>query len=348
MRKSIYLLLIIPLTLSAFIHLWNPAGFPPQDADEGVYIRRALRVSEGLSPQEPLSYYDHPYFGQIFLGTLFKIIGYPDLFKPAPNESSIVTLYSVPRVLMGILAVIDTFLLYRICERRYNRNVAFIGSTLFAVMPITWLLRLVFLDSILLPFLLASILFAVMIRKSEYDKNKSHRNRYLILLSAIFLGLAIFIKMPVFTMIPLIGYLVYRGSNKSFTSLGLWFIPVILLPLIWPAYALYEGNFDKWVDGVTHQAAERQENHGLYYAVSYFYILDPVLLILGLGSIGFVSAMKRDPIPLLWTVPILLFFYIVHFASVFYFIPVFPVFCLAIGIMIEDISKRIAKTKTHA
>src|ERR671931_1887898 len=75
-------------------------------------------------------------------------------------------LYLIPRVLMGILAVVDTFLIYKISERRYNRNVAIIASILFAVMPLSWLMRRILLDTILMPFLLSSILFAV------YNTNK--------------------------------------------------------------------------------------------------------------------------------------------------------------------------------
>ncbi len=81
-------------------------------------------------------------------------------------------LYLVPRVLMGILAVVDTFLVYKIAETRYNRKVAFISATLFAVMPSTWFLRRIYLDSIALPFILLSILFAVYYAKkskSDYD-----------------------------------------------------------------------------------------------------------------------------------------------------------------------------------
>ena len=53
---------------------------------------------------------------------------------------------------MGLLAIGDTFIIYKICEKRYssNRTVAFIASVLFAVMPITWLTRRVLLDSIML------------------------------------------------------------------------------------------------------------------------------------------------------------------------------------------------------
>src|SRR5205823_13050311 len=113
---------------------------------------------------------------------------------------SIQTLYLVPRVLMGIFAVVDTFLLYKISERRYNRNIAFIASILFAVMPITWLTRRILLDSILLPVLLSSILFAVYYRdiksfssnNDNTNNNNSNKEKNIqsILLSGVFLGLA--------------------------------------------------------------------------------------------------------------------------------------------------------------
>jgi hypothetical protein len=80
------LLLSIPLILSAFTHLWNPAGFPygPSN-DEGIYIRRALNVLEGQGPQESLLY-DHPYFAQLFLAGALAIIGYPDSLHPSSGD----------------------------------------------------------------------------------------------------------------------------------------------------------------------------------------------------------------------------------------------------------------------
>ena len=81
-------ILAIPLALSAFTHIWNPIGFPSIHPDEGTYMRRAMYTLEGLGahdpsnqfdhPQYSTSSYDHPYFGQIFLASIFKIIGYPD------------------------------------------------------------------------------------------------------------------------------------------------------------------------------------------------------------------------------------------------------------------------------
>src|SRR5919202_3682755 len=261
--RTVFLFLAIPLVLSAFTHLWNPIGFPAIHPDEGMYLRRAMYMIEYLSPQDPssrfdhsqvsTSSYDHPYFGQLFLAGVFRLIGYPGLLDPKPGDAihSVEMLYFIPRVLMGLLAVVDTFLIYKIAEVRYNRKVAFIASILFAVMPITWITRRIVLDSILMPFLLSSILFAVYYNKnnntttrkkdsknknniislgddddgssnnsrSNNNNNKSKKNISLILLSGIFLGLAIFTKIPAFTMIPLVGYLIifvnHNNNNNS-------------------------------------------------------------------------------------------------------------------------------------
>jgi hypothetical protein len=64
------LFIITPLVLTAYTHLWNPTGFPAFDLDEGIYISRGMHLLKGLGIQE-LSFYDHPYFGQIFLAGVF-------------------------------------------------------------------------------------------------------------------------------------------------------------------------------------------------------------------------------------------------------------------------------------
>jgi hypothetical protein len=61
------------------------------------------------------------------------------------------------------------------------------------------------------------------------------------------LGLSIFTKIPIFAMIPLIGYLVYTNSNNKFKNLGIWFIPVVLISMIWPVHAYSIGEFDLWM-----------------------------------------------------------------------------------------------------
>jgi hypothetical protein len=331
-------LVLIPIALSAYTHLWNPAGFPNLFYDEGVYMRRAMHVMEGLGPQEAY-YYDHPFFGQIILAGMLTIVGYPESLHPSADLHSIELLYMVPRVLIGILAVIDTFIIYKISERLYNRNVALFGSILFAVMPATWFTRMILLDSLLLPFLLLSILLAVYITTTS-SKNKTNNN-ILVLLSGIFLGLAIFTKIPAFTMIPLVGFLVYR-NNKSLKSLGAWFVPVILIPLIWPAQSILVDRFDSWTNDVLWQI--NRENAGLPWIIFLLAITDPVLFVAGFAGLA-QSFIKRDYVILLWTLPFIAFLGAIGYTNFFYWIPILPVLCIGAAKLVFDIIKRIKKNK---
>jgi hypothetical protein len=356
--KSI-IFLAIPLVLSAYTHLWNIAGFPAIHPDEGVYMKRAMLVMNGTGPHDYAaifdhpgnaeSSYDHPYFGQIFLAAVLGMIGYPNSLNPSAdgNVHSIEMLYLVPRVLMGLLAVLDTFLVYKIAERRYSRNVALIASVVFAVMPLSWLYRWVLLDSILLPFLLSSILLAIYTKSTKVDTKDNHNSKginrnIIVLLSGILLGLSIYTKIPAFTMIPLIGLLIYQNNNKSLKTLGLWFIPVILIPLMWPAYSISVGQFDEWMRGVLWQGVERNEGTGFLPDIKLTQVLksDPVLFIL--GSAGFIfSIIKRDFFPLMWIIPYLVLLAIVGWVILFHWIPVLPAFCIAIGRLIEGVSQKI-------
>ena len=71
------IILLVPLSLSAFTHLINPLGFPSIHIDESHYMRRAMLVVQGMGPQESaeadiLVDTIIPYFGQIFLGTVLS------------------------------------------------------------------------------------------------------------------------------------------------------------------------------------------------------------------------------------------------------------------------------------
>jgi tetratricopeptide (TPR) repeat protein len=352
-RTIFILLLAIPGILTAFTHLWNPIGFPNGPSnDEGIYIRRAMHVLSGQGPQES-SLYDHPYFSQLFLAGVLSLIGYPNSLHPSVGDvHSIEMLYLVPRILMGILAVTDTFLIYKISEVRYNnRKVAFIASILFAVMPLTtWMLRRVWLEPIQLPFILSSILFAIYTRnpitKKSNTENNNNKKIPLALLSGIFLGLAIFTKIPALTMIPLVGFLIYQNNNnnnnRNLKTLGLWFIPVILIPLIWPAYATYRGEFDLWLDGVLWQTHRGVQT--LFSSLEYDFQTDPVLVLLGIAGLVFV-AIKRDLFLLLWIIPFLIFLYLIGFVSQWHFIPIIPAACIAAARFINYLLNRIINKK---
>jgi Dolichyl-phosphate-mannose-protein mannosyltransferase len=354
-----HILILIPLILSSFTHLWNPAQFPSFHVDEGVYIRRALHTLNGLGPHDPdsrfdhpqssTSSYDHPFFGQIFLAGIFKIINYPQNFIANSNSESIEGLFDTPRLIMGVLAVIDTLIIYKIGERKFNPTVGLFSSLLFAVMPSTWFTRRVVLDSIMLPFILTSIFLAL-----ETRLHLRHFNT-ISFLSGVSLGLAIFTKIPSFTMIPLIVFLIYEGcGRKSFLSksgskaIVSLMIPVIAIPLIWPAYAFLSGDMNQWFEGVFWQATQRQtEDKELFDVLNSVLKTDPVLLILGGVGVTYL-AIRREFMGILWILPYFFMLYLVGWVNHFHLILIIPILCISMAKMIYDLPFiiRIKKNKT--
>ena len=352
--KNVYqsLILLSIILVSSFFHLWNLDGFPSIYRDEDHYLRKAMHILEGEGLQEDsddlISYqsykYDHPYFGQLFLGGILKLIGYPDSLSPKVGDvHSIEMLYLVPRVIMGLLAVVDTFLIYKIAEHRYSRNIAFVAAILFAVMPLSLLTRGIFLDSILLPFLLSSILFAIYLMETKtIEGNRRNTKNLFVLLSGIFLGLAIFTKLPAFLMIPVVAYLVYTNNNKSIKVLGLWFIPVILIPMIWPAYATLTGHFDEWINGVLWQAD--RSTRSLSNAMEHVFKMDPLLLLLAIAGIIY-ARIKKDYFLPLWIFPYLILLFIVDWVYFFHIVPILPAFCIAAAGLLVDLVRKSSKRK---
>ncbi|HET6640753.1 MAG TPA: glycosyltransferase family 39 protein [Nitrososphaeraceae archaeon] len=348
-------LIFVPLILAAFLHLWNPAGFPSIHGDEGHYMRRALILLDGGPPQEDDFRYDHPFFGQMILAGLLAAVGYPDIvhFTSDANASSMENLHHVPRTLIGVLSIIDTFFIYKIAEHRYNSRTAFVAAILFAVMPSGWLSSRILLESIQLPLILASILFSLRIWvRNQKDIlpgiDKKHDKRYtinviLVMTSGIFLGLATFTKLPAIAFVPLLAYLVFINSNRSFKMLGIWFAPVILIPMLWPAYSLAIGEFDEFLEGIFWQSG--RADRGQYSVVDLFrpdviykmadiLVFDPFLVIVGTGGIIFAS-IKRDYFLGLWLIPIIVFFSLLGFVRTFFLIPMLPVFSIAAAVLIS-------------
>ncbi|MBI1828702.1 MAG: glycosyltransferase family 39 protein [Thaumarchaeota archaeon] len=324
--------LIIPLALSAFTHLWNPIGFPDIFYDEGVYMYRAMNVLAGQGPQTN-SFHDHPFFGQLFLAGTLSLTGYPDSLHPKPDVHSIEMLYLVPRVLMGLLAVVDTFLIFKISERRYSTKVAFLASILFAVMPVTWLMRRILLDSLLLPFLLSSILFAI------YAKDSQNKKLFA-MLSGVLLGIAIFTKETAFVMIPLVVILLYQ-STKDKKILLMWIIPVILIPMLWPIQSIEDNQFHKFVADVLTQV--HRQNNNFVNIIGNFAGYDPVLLILGITGTVY-AAIKRDSMILLWIIPFVIFLASLGYVQYFYWILILPAFCIAASKFIIDKIETVKKS----
>ncbi|CUR52004.1 Putative glycosyltransferase [Nitrosotalea devaniterrae] len=329
--KTIYILGVI-LAISGFTHLWNAVGFPDIFYDEGVYMERAMHVLSGLGVQDRY-FHDHPFFGQIFLAASLGLVGFPNSLHPTTDPDSIASLYLVPRIIMGLLAVVDTLLVYLIADAKYGKKIALASSLLFAVMPFTWVMRRILLDSILLPFLLSSILLAL--------KTKDAKNKYLmVLLSGLCLGIAIFTKIPVFTMIPLVAGLVYFNTGKNAKMLLLLMLPVVLIPLMWPLQAVEAHQFDIWIKDVIGQT--QRPSFGLPYISLVFFKLDPLLFILGITGTIF-AIVRKDYFVLFWFMPFVIFLLLIGYNQYFYWIPILPVFCISASMFIVNLLEHIKK-----
>ena len=203
-------------------------------------------------------------------------------------------------------------------------------------MPITWLLRRILLDSILMPFLLSSVLLAIYTR--DITSNKS----ILTLCSGICLGLAIFTKSPSLLFVPLVGFLIYSNNNKKLKTVGLWLVPIILLSIIWPAYSLYIGQFNYWLKDVVWQA--HRQNGGLVTIITFFFEVDPVLLFIGVLGVAF-TILKKDMMILLWIIPFIIFLSTTGFLQYFYWIPILPAFCISASRIVVYLIDLVSRNK---
>lgn len=334
-KVKIIILLSILLCLVGYTHFWNVTGFPFIHVDEGHYLRKAISTLEGQGFQ-PQERYLSPYFGQIFLAGIFKTIGFPNFILNDSSQSpaTIEGLFLVPRILTGILAMVDLFLIWKITERRYNKRIALISSFLFAVMPYNLMTRMVLLESIQLPLLLTSILLLL-----YSDSSAKHEKKISIIVSGLFMGLAIFTKIPAFTIMPLGIFLIY-SNTKRWKYIAIWLIPCILVPALWPMHAAFSGDLDEWVKGIIYQT--HRENKPLIDSLHDFLLTDPIFFILGIGGFVF-SVFKRDIFLILWTVPIIAFFSLIGYVASFHLIILIPTFCITGALLLDRICQKLVK-----
>jgi hypothetical protein len=286
-------------------------------------------------------FYDHPYFGPIILASMLHVINYPTIIVPDLNDYSSVELaYIVPRLIIGFFFILDTLLLYVITRIHYNRNVAVISCLLFSIMPLTWAMRRIYLESILYPFLLTAILIVVYLKSSKNLGVKT--GNFLIFISGIMLGLSIFTKAPMIAMTPLLTYYIYLYKRKI-SQIFLFLIPTILIPLLWPIYAMLRGEFDQWTLGVISQL-ERQ-NGSILNAFYDLYSMDPILLAMGLAGTIF-AVIRRDLFIILGIVPFLIIFsFFITYVNWFHLIPIFGLLCIASGVMFDWLIKHSTKAR---
>ncbi|HZL24116.1 MAG TPA: hypothetical protein VFC05_12380, partial [Nitrososphaeraceae archaeon] len=141
---------------------------------------------------------------------------------------------------------------------------------------------------------------------------------------------------------PLVAFLIFSMNKQSLKYLGLWFIPVILIPLIWPANALYLGEFDQWLNDLTWQS--NRSNNGVLDAFQKLFIIDPIFLAISILSIG-LAVIRKDLFILLGVLPFIIFSYLIGYVSYWHLIPVIPFLAISISLMIFDLNNRFLPAK---
>jgi hypothetical protein len=180
------------------------------------------------------------------------------------------------------------------------------------------------------------------VEQQTHKQNAFHSEyaKLTLIISGIFLGLAIFTKIPAFTMIPLGIIMVYMVTRKKKYVL-VWLIPVLLVPMLWPIHATLSGDMNDWIDGVRYQVSR---DRPLINTINTFFQIDPVLFILGMGGLVY-AAVKKDYFLLLWAIPIFVFLQAIGYVSSFHLILLLPPFCMAGATMIEKIGNNIANVR---
>ena len=122
--------------------------------------------------------------------------------------------------------------------------------------------------------------------------------------------------------------------------MGLWLIPVILIPAIWPAYAISVGEYDNWYNGVFSQAGREGSGIG---SIGLLFKIDPVLV--SIGAIGFIFAIfiRKDFFLLLWIVSFLAFHTAVPWTQHFHWLQVLPAFCIAGAVLIDALASMVGR-----
>ena len=118
----------------------------------------------------------------------------------------------------------------------------------------------------------------------------------------------------------------------------------VLIPCLWPIYALSVGQFDLWVDGITAQANRQSEGDNnlpsdskLSNSFRSTLNVDPIFLIIGIGGLLYAAVRKELAHNMGCSIINILLFY--RMGLYFHLVPIFPPFCIAAALLIVRVFK---------
>lgn len=216
---------------SGFVHAIGMAGWPAFDNDdEGTYMAEAWAVQTGHGPHHGLAqytyWYDHPPLGWIQLAVL-------TWFQRAYQPGSVAVVSG--RELMLGYAVASLGLTYVLARRvGCSRVWAGVGTAVFGLCPLSVTdLRLVFLDCIGLPWVLASFLVAF----------SPKRGLWTLAASGALFGIGVLSKETYLLLLPTLFWQVWRSTRSRTRSMSLTMFCMAFGVVVgtYPLYAALKG-----------------------------------------------------------------------------------------------------------
>jgi hypothetical protein len=219
------------LGITAVVHAVGSSEWPPlQNDDEGTYMSQSWAVLTGNGPHHGLAnytyWYDHPPLGWIQLAGLTWL-------SHAYREGTIAVV-SGRQVMLGY-ALASSLLVY-VCARRLRCSPvwAAVGAVLFGLSPLALeYLRLVFLDCIGLPWIIAAFVLAL----SPLKRVWTHA------LSGACFAVGVLSKETYLILAPAIMWQAWQGADRRNRRMAMMLFSVVSLVVLacYPIYAMLKG-----------------------------------------------------------------------------------------------------------
>lgn len=334
---------IIPLlifSVSITLALYNIGNFPKMIGDEGIYVSQAYWLAE-YGQLGPYTYwYDHFPLGWAQIALWQTIVGPLGILGYSVLSS---------RIFMAIFLAGSSVVIYLITKHLTQSKLsALLASLIFSTSLLTLTFgRMVLLDNMAIFWFLLSFLTLL--------KNP-HKLKHLFF-SSLFLSIAILTKETLLFLLPPYLYAVYRqNQNNPHKNYGLLlnFTTIIFLLSFFPLLAMLKGEFlahpnqVSFLETILFQAS-RGSGIAFWQAGSHFremlsvwLTIDPILLLLGTGSILLIPILKLSYLKKLTTYFLIFFiFFLIRGGQIyeFYIIPAIPLFAINIAVLINYFNK---------
>ena len=119
-------------------------------------------------------------------------------------------------------------------------------------------------------------------------------------------------------------------------------MPVIIVPSLWPIYAVYTDQFDEWINTISWQTSRSGPGPSRCTSIHFLLNLTHFCLAFGVIGLAIAAALNRDYFLLLWIAPFLGFLYFIGLVQIFSLLPITPAFCIAVSVMVVRITDGIS------